>query len=287
MNKLATTKLVDENAGLVFLEGPRWHQGKLWVSDMWGFNIYTVDAQTGATQHVVKVPERPSGLAFAADGTPVIVSMSNRRLVKLVDGELVPYADLSSVATGDCNDMVMDAKGRCYVGNFGYDLLSGEEAKMATLALVDTDGSVRPVGEGLNFPNGAVIADGGRTLVVAETFGCCLTAFDIAADGSLSNRRTWAALGEHTPDGICLDTDGGVWVASFMTSVFLRVKEGGAVTDCVEVPGKRAVACQLGGADGRTLFCLTYDGTIEDLHHAKPAAAIEIARVAHGAAGSP
>lgn len=287
MQKLETTKLVDEQAGLVFLEGPRWHQGKLWVSDMWGYDVYTIDAASGATERVVRVPERPSGLAFAADGTPVIVSMANRSLVKLVGGALVPYADLSGVATGDCNDMVMDAKGRCYVGNFGYDLLSGEEAKPATLALVDTDGSVRPVGEGLNFPNGAVIANGGRTLIVAETFGCCLTAFDIAADGSLSNRRTWAALGEHTPDGICLDTDGAVWVASFVTSVFLRVREGGDVTHAVEVPGKRAVACQLGGEDGRTLFCLTYDGTIEDLHHAKPGAAIEVARVEHRAAGSP
>jgi sugar lactone lactonase YvrE len=287
MNKLQTTTLVDETAGLVFLEGPRWHGGKLWVSDMWGYNVYTIDAESGAREHVVKVAERPSGLAFAKDGTPVIVSMENRQLVKLVGGQLMPYADLSGVATGDCNDMVMDAQGRCYVGNFGYNLLSGEEAKTAKLALVDTDGSVRPVGDGLNFPNGAVIMNGGRTLVVAETFGCCLTAFDVAANGDLSNRRCFAALGEHTPDGICLDTDGGIWVASFMTSVFLRVKDGGEVTDCIEVPGKRAVACQLGGDDGKTLFCLTYDGTIEDLHHAKPAAAIEIARVQFGAAGSP
>jgi len=195
MNTLQTTKLVDETAGLVFLEGPRWHGGKLWVSDMWGYNVYTIDARTGAREHVVKVAERPSGLAFAKDGTPVIVSMENRKLVKLVGGRLVPYADLSGVATGDCNDMVMDAQGRCYVGNFGYNLLSGEEAKTATLALVDTDGSVRPVGDGLNFPNGAVIMNGGRTLVVAETFGCCLTAFDIAADGSTALR--WKVDQDH------------------------------------------------------------------------------------------
>jgi sugar lactone lactonase YvrE len=287
MQKLATTQLVDESAGLVFLEGPRWHAGRLWVSDMWGYTVYTVDAQSGALQPVVRVPERPSGLAFDADGTPVIVSMADRRLVKLVGGALVPHADLSAVATGDCNDMVMDAHGRCYVGNFGFDLPGGAEPKPATLALVDADGSVRAAAEGLNFPNGTVIADGGRTLIVAETFGCCLTAFDIAADGTLSNRRTWAALGEHTPDGICLDGAGAVWVASFMTSVFLRVLPGGAVTDCIEVPGKRAVACLLGGDDGRTLFCLTYAGTIDDLHAGKPGAAIEVARVAHGSAGSP
>jgi len=278
-----TTKLVD---GFVFLEGPRWHQGKLWVSDMWGYTVYTI-AQNGAREVVCKVPERPSGLGFAPDGTLLIVSMENRSLVKLVDGKLVKVADLSPWATGDCNDMVTDAKGRCYVGNFGYNLLAGEAPLMAKLVCVEPDGSARPVADDLHFPNGAVIMNGGRTLVVAETFGSCLTAFDIAADGSLSNRRCFAALGEHTPDGICLDTDGGIWVASFMTSVFLRVKDGGTVTDTVEVPGKRAVACQLGGDDGRTLFCLTYDGTIEDLHHAKPAGAIETVRVQHPAAGSP
>ena len=183
--------------------------------------------------------------------------------------------------------MVMDAQGRCYVGNFGYNLLSGEEPKMAKLVLVETNGSTRVVAEGLNFPNGAVIMNGGRTLVVAETFGNCLTAFDIAADGGLTNRRVFAAMGEHTPDGICLDVDGGIWVASFMTSVFLRVKDGGEVTDTIEVPGRRAVACQLGGDDGKTLFCLTYDGTIEDLHQAKAAGALETVRVQHAAAGSP
>ncbi len=278
-----TTKLVD---GFVFLEGPRWHQGKLWVSDMWGYTVYTVTAD-GQREVVCRVDERPSGLGFAQDGSLLIVSMANRALVRFAGGTLERVADLSPWATGDCNDMVMDAHGRCYVGNFGYNLLAGEAPTMAKLICVEADGRARPVADGLHFPNGAVIMNGGRTLVVAETFGNCLTAFDIAADGSLSNRRTFAALGEHTPDGICLDTDGGIWVASFMTSVFLRVKDGGTITDTVEVPGKRAVACQLGGDDGRTLFCLTYDGTIEDLHQAKPAAAIETVRVAHPAAGSP
>jgi sugar lactone lactonase YvrE len=283
MSTLQTTRLVD---GFVFLEGPRWHQGKLWVSDMWGYTVYTISA-TGAREVVCKVPERPSGLGFAPDGSLLIVSMEDRQLKKLVNGSLVKVADLSGLATGDCNDMVMDARGRAYVGNFGYNLLSGEEAKMAKLVLVDTDGSTRAVADGLNFPNGAVIMNGGRTLVVAETFGNCLTAFDIAADGGLSNRRVFAAMGEHTPDGICLDVDGGIWVASFMTSVFLRVKDGGEVTDTIEVPGRRAVACQLGGDDGKTLFCLTYEGTIEDLHQAKAAGAIETVRVQHAAAGSP
>ena len=278
-----TSRLVD---GFVFLEGPRWHQGKLWVSDMWGYTVYTVTPD-GKREVVCKVDERPSGLGFAKDGSLLIVSMANRSLVRYANGKLERVADLSPWATGDCNDMVMDAQGRCYVGNFGYDLLAGVPPVMAKLICVEADGRARPVADGLNFPNGAVIMNGGRTLVVAETFGNCLTAFDLAADGGLSNRRCFAALGEHTPDGICLDSAGGIWVASFVTSVFLRVEDGGTITDTVTVGERRAVACQLGGDDGRTLFCLTYDGSIEDLHHGKAAAAIETVRVQHAGAGSP
>ncbi len=278
-----TSRLVD---GFVFLEGPRWHQGKLWVSDMWGYTVYCVTPD-GKREVVCKVDERPSGLGFAKDGSLLIVSMANRALLRYANGKLERVADLSPWATGDCNDMVMDAQGRCYIGNFGYDFLAGEAPTTAKLICVEADGRARSVADGLNFPNGTVIMHGGRTLVVAETFGHCLTAFDVAADGSLSNRRCFAALGEHTPDGICLDSAGGIWVASFVTSVFLRVEDGGTITDTVTVGGRRAVACQLGGDDGRTLYCLTYDGTIEDLHHGKAAAAIETVRVQHPGAGSP
>lgn len=278
-----TPKLLAD--GFVFLEGPRWHQGRLWVSDMWGFKAYAVGTD-GSRELLFDLPERPSGLGFLPDGTPLVVSMANRKLLKLVGGKLELHADLNSLVKADVNDMVVDAQGRAYVGNFGYDLLGGEAARPAELVRVDPDGSARQVADGLNFPNGAVIIDG-HTLVVAETFGNVLTAFDLAADGTLSNRRTWAALGERTPDGICLDQGGGIWVASFMTGEFIRVTEGGTVTDIVPVPGKAAVACQLGGADGKTLFCLTYAGTIEDLHQRKAAAAIETVQVAVAAAGSP
>jgi sugar lactone lactonase YvrE len=272
--------------GFVFLEGPRWHQNRLWISDMWGFKAYAI-SMDGTREALFELPERPSGMGFLPDGTPLVVSMANRKLMKLVGGQLVQHADLSAFATGDCNDMVVDAQGRAYVGNFGYDLFSGEPAKLADLVRVDADGSARVVAQGLNFPNGAVITDGGNTLVVAETFGNLLTAFDLAADGTLSNRRVWAAMGERTPDGICLDQAGGIWVASFMTSEFVRVIEGGTVTDLINVPGKAAVACQLGGPDGRTLFLSTYAGTIEDLHQQKVAGAIETVYVDSPAAGSP
>ena len=282
MNQHTPSLLAD---GFVFLEGPRWHLGRLWVSDMWGYKAYAVGVD-GSRELLFELPERPSGLGFLPDGTPLVVSMANRKLLKWVGGKLELHADLGSLVKADINDMVVDAQGRAYVGNFGYDLLGGEAARPAELIRVDPDGSARQVADGLNFPNGAVII-GGRTLVVAETFGNTLTAFDLATDGTLSNRRTWAALGERTPDGICLDQGGGIWVASFMTGEFVRVTEGGTVTDVVAVPGKAAVACQLGGADGKTLFCLTYAGTIEDLHQAKAAGAIETVQVAVGAAGSP
>ncbi len=283
MNTHSTTLLAD---GFVFLEGPRWHQGRLWLSDMWGFKAYAV-GMDGSREVLFELPERPSGLGFLPDGTLLVVSMENRKLLKRVNGKLVEHADLSAFATGDCNDMVVDAKGRAYVGNFGYDLLSGEEAKLADLVRVDPDGSAHLAARGFNFPNGAVITDGGRTLVVAETFGNVLSALDIAADGTLSNRRTWAHLGERTPDGICLDQAGALWVASFVTGEFIRVTEGGTITDLIAVPGKCAVACQLGGDDGRTLFCLTYAGTMEDLHARKAAGAIETVKVNSPAAGSP
>ncbi len=283
MNQLTPTLLAD---GFVFLEGPRWHDGSLWVSDMWGFKVYRISTN-GAREVLFELPERPSGLGFLPDGTPLVVSMANRKILKLVNGALVEHADLSAHVSGDCNDMVVDAQGRAYVGNFGFDLFNGAPPQMANLVRVDPDGSTHVVAQELNFPNGAVLTNGGRTLVVAETFGNVLTAFDLAADGTLSNRRVWAALGERTPDGICLDQDGAIWVASFMTGEFLRVLEGGTVSDIVPVPGKAAVACQLGGEDGRTLFCLTYEGTIEDLHQGKVAGAIETVRVNSPAAGSP
>jgi len=283
MNRYKTEKFAD---GFVFLEGPRWHQGKLWFSDMWGFKVYTL-TEAGERAVVCEVPQRPSGLGFLPDGTLLVVSMADRKLLKLAGGKLAVHADLATLAGGDVNDSVTDARGRTYVGNFGYDLFGGAEQQPADLVIVEPDGAARVVARDLSFPNGTVIKDRGRTLVVAESWAGRLTAFDIAADGSLSNRRIYANLGERIPDGICLDAEGGIWVSSFNSGEFLRVLDGGEITDVVECGDKRAVACQLGGADGRTLFCLTYDGQIEDIHQQKAAGAIETVRVAIGSGGSP
>lgn len=283
MNKHKTQALA---AGFNFLEGPRWHQGKLWFSDMWGYKVYTM-TETGERQVVCEVPQRPSGLGFLPDGTPLIVSMADRKLMKFQNGALSVHADLSMFAGGDVNDLVTDAQGRTYVGNFGYDLFNGAEPALADLVLVEANGAIRVVARELNFPNGTVIKDHGKTLVVAESWAGRLSAFDIGSDGSLSDRRIYADFGERVPDGICLDAAGAIWVSCFNTGEFIRVLEGGEITDIVECGDKRAVACQLGGEDGKTLFCLTYDGQIEDLRQQKAAGAIETARVSVGRGGSP
>lgn len=285
---MAAKQLQTLAEGFVFLEGPRWHDGRLWFSDMWGHTIHAI-TEDGSVSRIAEVANRPSGLNFLPDGGLVAVSMADRKLVRVdtATGACSDYADLSALAGGDINDSVVDAAGNIYVGNFGYDLFNGEEAKLANLVRVGPDGSTAVVAEDMNFPNGSVITADGSTLICAETFGNCLTAFALGADGSLSDRRVWADLGEHTPDGICLDQAGAIWVSSFVTGEFLRVSEGGKIEESISAGGKRAVACNLGGADGRTLFAITYDGEIEDIAKGGKNARIETCRVDVAAAGSP
>ena len=241
--------------GLSFGEGPRWHEDRLWVSDFHTHRVLAIDG-TGAAELIVEVPNRPSGLGWLPDGRLLAVSMTDRKVMRLDPEGLVEHADLSGLAGGDCNDMVVDAQGRAYVGNFGYDFAGGEKLRPATLALVQPDGSVSAAATELAFPNGTVITPDGSTLILGETFGRCLTAFDIGADGALSNRRVWADLGSVTPDGICLDEAGGIWVADPTNSQCVRVTEGGAVTDRIAT-AQGCFACMLGGADGRTLHLIT------------------------------
>lgn len=273
--------------GFCFLEGPRWRDDRLWVSDMWGHAVHTVSLD-GEVREIVKVPNRPSGLNFLPDGRLVIVSMADRRLLTLEDdGSLAPYADVSALVTADINDSVVDPDGGIYVGNFGYDLMGGAEPTLANLVRVTPDGQASVVADEMNFPNGTVITPDGATLICAETFGHLLTAFDRGADGALSNRRVWADLGERTPDGICLDAEGAIWVASFVSGEFVRVTADGKVTDVIEVPGKRAVACNLGGPDGRTLFALTFEGEMEEIASGEKKARVEVCTVDVGTSGSP
>ncbi|MGK2915461.1 MAG: SMP-30/gluconolactonase/LRE family protein [Porticoccaceae bacterium] len=283
MKTLTTTRLAD---GFVFLEGPRWHGGKLWVSDMFGNTVYTVAAD-GKKEAMATLPNRPSGLNFMPDGSVVIVSMADRKLMRLKDGKLSEYADLSGLLKYDINDSVCAPNGNIYVGTFGYDVFAHETPKPATLTLVTTDGKARTVAEDIHFPNGAVIGNNGKTLIIAETFVHRLSAFDIQADGSLINRRIFADLKTYTPDGICLDKEGAVWVAAFEQGEFIRVLDGGEITHKIDTGGLRAVACNLGGDDGRTLYCLIYDGNLEDIPKGARNARIETTRVEVAGAGSP
>jgi sugar lactone lactonase YvrE len=272
--------------GLGFAEGPRWHDGRLWFSDMGAARVVAVDLD-GRAELVLEVPTRPSGLGWLPDGRLLVVSMRDRRVLRLEpDGEVVVHADLADLASFDCNDMVVDGLGRAYVGNAGFDLSARPlEVRAAEVVLVTPDGEARVVDDEVVFPNGSVVTPDGSTLVVAETFGQCLTAFTIAEDGSLTDRRTFASLRGTSPDGICLDAEGAVWVADANGSACLRVREGGEVVDRVDT-GRGCFACMLGGADRRTLFLMTAEG-FEGAAIRRRTAAIEVVEVEVPGAGYP
>jgi sugar lactone lactonase YvrE len=242
--------------GLLFPEAPRWREGRLYFSDFHGQRIAALDPATGGVSTVVKLDDAPSGLGWRADGVLQFVSMAERRLCALEDGAVRTVADLSAVCPGRTNDMVMTSAGAAYIGNFGYDMMAGAPAASTCLAFVEPTGRVRGVADDLMFPNGMVLIDDERTLVVAETGRSCLTAFDIAADGSLHSRRCFARFEpEVAPDGICADADGGLWVATARSGQCLRVGRAGQVTHAVQVSeGNITYACMLGGDDGRDLF---------------------------------
>jgi len=239
--------------GLDFGEGPRWRDGRLWFSDFHQHRVSSV-GDDGVRRVELEIDDSPSGLGWLPDGRLLVVAMESRRVLRVEpDGAVVTHADLRGVATGSCNDMVVAADGTAYVGNFGYDFTVGEPRRAAALARIAPDGTVAVAAEELEFPNGTVITPDGRTLIVGETFGRRATAFTIADDGSLHDRRLWADLGEVLPDGCTLDAEGAIWFADARSATVVRVREGGEVTDLIDV-GQRAFACALGGDDGRTLY---------------------------------
>lgn len=274
--------LVDK---IAFPEGPRWHDGKLYFSDMHAHKVMTAD-MSGKTETICEVPNRPSGLGWLPDGTMLVVSMTDRKLLRLERGALKLHADLGKLAAFDCNDMVIDKHGRAYVGNFGYDLHNNAAQKEADLIMVTPEGKSSVVASELQFPNGTVITRDGKTLIVGESMGRRLSAFDIAADGSLSNRRLWADIAPALPDGICLDAEGAIWSSSPFTNETIRVFEGGRVAERIKTD-QMSIACALGGADGKTLFVLTAP-TVDPLQcAANPSSRIEVTQVEVGAGGSP
>lgn len=284
-------EVVELAGGVRFGEGPRWHAGELWFSDMYDHAVKTVDA-TGRVEVKLEIPGQPSGLGWLPDGRLLVVSMLDRCVLRLETDRLVVHADLSEIATFHCNDMVVDADGRAYVGNFGFDLHHAEStrdfsiAAPAALAVVEPDGRVGVAATDLLFPNGTVITPDGSTLVIAESMGRRLTAFDRAADGSLSGRRVWADLGERLPDGICLDADGAIWVADAGSPSCVRVAEGGEVLDVIDT-GDHCFACMLGGPAGTTLFMLTSASSHPDRIAAAPTGRVLVTEVSSPRAGRP
>jgi sugar lactone lactonase YvrE len=256
----------------MFLEAPKWHEGLLWVSDVFDHKVYALSPD-GQRRRVVDVPNRPSGLGFLSDGTLIIVSAKDRRLLRLDGDRLSEYADLSKHATAWLNDFAIDSFDRIYVGNFGYDFAAGEPRKTTSLHRVDPDGTIATVADNVDFPNGSVVIDDGRTLIVAETWEARLTAFDLSQAGELSNRRIFADLGSRQPDGLCADAEGAIWVGIYNTGEFLRVLEGGDITHRVRFAGS-GISCTLGGAEGRTLFLTAFIGSDKDMTAGKRNSAI-------------
>jgi sugar lactone lactonase YvrE len=279
------SKFID---GVYFGEAPRWHEGRLWFSDFYAGGVFSV-GEGGDRRHEVEYDGQTSGLGWLPDGDLLVVSMLDHRVLRHRGGALEPYADLSPWATGHANDMVVSATGHAYVGNFGFDLdgwrAGSAEIRATSLVHIGPDGSAAAASDDMAFPNGTVIFPDGRTLVIAETFAARLSAFDVAEDGTLSNRRVWAQLENCAPDGICLDAEGCVWVANATAAECIRVAEGGAVVGrlVTEAP---CFACMLGGADRRTLYAMVAPSS-EASVRVTPSGGIAAARVDVPGAGLP
>ena len=264
--------------GYSFLEGPRWREGRLWLSDFYTHQVVSLEPDGSDLRLEATVPAQPSGLGWLPDGRLLVVSMKDHRVLRREpSGELVEHADLSGRVPGPLNDMIVDGTGRAYVGNFGFDIMTGGAPTSTSLLRVEPDGMVAEAAEALYFPNGAVFLPDGR-LVVAETLGHRLSVFDVGRDGGLSDRRDWATFGALPtagdlngvleqltigPDGIALDTDGAIWVADALGTRVVRVAEGGEILQEISTGDTSTYAVALGGDDRRTLFLCTAPGFAE------------------------
>ena len=251
----ATTVLL---AGLGFPEGLRWRDGRLWFSDMERRVVCTVDAE-GASTVVAELDDRPSGVGFLPDGTPLVVAADSKRILRIENGATVTHADLGSTDAEWLNDMVVDARGRAYVDAIRYRDDPGGDEPLDAIVLVEPDGSWRVATARALRPNGIVLAPDGRSLIHASTLRRKIVEWQIDAGGLLRSPVVWAETGRWTPDGICLDATGALWVAALSKAHFVRVERGGPVTSEIPVGRRWAIACALGGATGTTLFMGTQD----------------------------
>jgi sugar lactone lactonase YvrE len=243
-------------SGIAFPESPRWHEGRLWFSDWLAHQVIALD-MTGASEVMAEVDAFPFSIDWLPDG-PMLVT-AGRELLRLEsDGSLTGHADLVELTQYGLNEIVVDERGNAYVNGAGFDLMGGGEPAPGMVILLRPDGSLEPVADGVAFPNGMAVTPDGATLIVADSYGRELIGFEIAADGTLSNRRRWAGLGDGVPDGICLDAEGAVWYADVPNRRCARVAEGGEELASVELD-RGCFACMLGGADGRTLFVMAQE----------------------------
>jgi sugar lactone lactonase YvrE len=259
------TRVIRE--GLSFGEGPRWHEGRLWFSDFYRHAIFSIapDGTDERLEH--EVATQPSGLGWLPNGDLLCVSATDHKILRFRGTSRSDFCDISDYCGFWANDMVVSSSGISYVGNFGFDLDTllaqvGVEGLLASpppttnVVVVDENGSILQSVPDMAFPNGSVITPDAKTLIVGETMAFRLSAFDIAADGTLSNRRVWAQLEFVATDGMCLDAEGQIWVANALTNACLRVKEGGEITASVTT-SQTSFACMLGGDDQRTLYVMS------------------------------
>ena len=278
MSKRITLKTKVLLDGLKFPESPRWHEDKLWFVDMEGYKVMTADLN-GNIETILEISGRVSGLGWLPDNKLLVVSMDDNCLLRLDPEGVNMVADFNEFGPVLMNDMVVDKKGRAYVGNFGFDYFNNKPFAPTKLILVHPNGDAKVVADNMAFPNGTVITPDDKTLIIAETFAAQLTAFDIMDDGSLTGRRVWANLKSLAPDGICLDAEGGIWLAAPGRKRVVRVLEGGQITHIVRVEDD-AYACMLGGPDRKTLFVATSK-------HTRDAGKIEFVKVEVPGAGLP
>ncbi len=281
--------LINSTAGLKFTESPRWYDNKLWFIDIHDKRIKTVDLK-GTVTTVVELPFIPNGFGLTPDGKIVVGDAFERKVYRVENDSLTLLADLSKLCVFCLSDGIVDAHGRLYVGDIGYNFVdpAAKPVDTCVLVLVGADGQASIVAENLCFPNGIVITPDNRTMIVGETIGNRLTAFDIAEDGSLGNRRVWAQLPSTIgPDGICLDAEGGIWCANpeGQDSV-VRVLEGGTITDRIKVD-RHAYAVMLGGPERKQLFICTSGSHDPAEIHRSPSASFQMVDVPVPGAGTP
>lgn len=299
--------------GLYFGEGPRWHENKLWFSDFYSHKVMTLD-ENNSLETVCEVPSQPSGLGWLPNGDLLIVSMLDRKILRFSEGSISVHADLSEYVAHKCNDMVVGRDGTAYVGNFGMGD-AGESLNSTHLMIVKSDGTVLKGPDNLLFPNGTVITEDGKNLIIAETLGAKLTSFDIEDNGELTNRKLWARTSPlfslliikflssmgfdlskvdfskysknlHVPDGICLDEKNGIWIASPTTKAVVRIEKGGNITDTINTP-KGAFACMLGGKERKTLYVIISNSSDPEEAQASPEGEIHSIEVEIPGVGKP